>query len=95
MNQASFTLKGGDWEEQESIFSVQAKATEWVFDRKQEAFEKVAKDNARKLSTVQKIMLGSTDYLRRTIAPARSKCHAVRFVPVSCSARLHGKDRTT
>ena len=31
---------------------------------------KVAKDKARKLSTVQKIMLRSTDYLRRIIVPA-------------------------
>ena len=56
MNEASFALKGGDWEVQESIFRVQAKATEWVFERIQEAFEKVAKGEARKLSTVQKII---------------------------------------
>ena len=31
-----------------------AEATEWAFHRIQEAFEKVAKDEARKLSTVQK-----------------------------------------
>ena len=55
MKQAFFALKGGDWEEYKSIFRVQAKATEWAFDRIQEAFEKVAKDEARKLSTVQKI----------------------------------------
>ena len=54
MKQAFFALKGGDWEEYKSIFRVQAKATEWAFDRIQEAFEKVAKDEARKLSTVQK-----------------------------------------
>ena len=35
-----------------------------------EASEKVAKDEARKLSTVQEIMVRSTDYLRRIIAPA-------------------------
>ena len=35
-----------------------------------EAFEKVAKDEARKLSIVQEIMIRSTDYLRRIIAPA-------------------------
>ena len=56
MKQAFHALKGGDWEEYKSIFRVQAKATEWAFDRKQEAFEKVAKDEARKLSTVQEGM---------------------------------------
>ena len=54
MKQAFFALKRGDWEEYEGIFRVEAKATEWAFDRKHEAFEKVAKDEARKLSTVQK-----------------------------------------
>ena len=44
------------------------KATEWAFDRIKEAFEKVAKDEAGNLRTVQEIMITSTDYLRR-IAP--------------------------
>ena len=70
IKQAFFALKGGDWEEYKSIFRVQAKAAEWAFDRIQEAFEKVAEDEARKLSTVQRIMLRSTDCLRRIIAPA-------------------------
>ena len=70
MKQAFHALKGGDWEEYKSIFKVQAKATEWGFDRKQEAFEKVAIDEARKLSTVQEGMLKSTAYLRCIIAPA-------------------------
>ena len=39
----------------------------------QELFEKVAKDEAKKPSTVQEIMIRSTDYLRRIIAPAGSK----------------------
>ena len=46
------------------------KVSEWAFDRRKEAFQKVAKDEARKLSTVQEIKIGCTDYLRRTIAPA-------------------------
>ena len=46
------------------------KAAEWAFDRIKEAFEKVAKDEARKLSTVQELMMRSADYLRRIIAPA-------------------------
>ena len=37
------------------------KATEWAFDRIKEAFEKVAKGEARTLSTVQEIMIISTD----------------------------------
>ena len=46
------------------------KVSEWAFDRTKEAFAKVAKDEARKLSTVQEMMIRSTDYLRRIIAPA-------------------------
>ena len=46
------------------------KVTGWAFDRNKEAFEKVTKDEARKLSTVQESMMISTDYLRRIIPPA-------------------------
>ena len=45
------------------------KASEWAFDRLKEAFEKVAQDEAEKVSIVQEIMLRSTDYLRHIIAP--------------------------
>ena len=38
-------------------------------DRIEETFELVAQDEAEKLSIVQEIMLRSTDYLRRVIAP--------------------------
>ena len=62
-------MKGGDWEEYKSNFRVQAKATELAFDGTEEAIEEVAKDEAKKLSTEQKIMLRSTDCLRRIIAP--------------------------
>ena len=48
----------------------EVKVTEWAFDRIKEAFEQVAKDEARKLSIVQEIMIRSTDYWRRIIAPA-------------------------
>ena len=37
MKHTFLALKGGDWEEYKSIFRVQAKATEWAFDRIQEA----------------------------------------------------------
>ena len=43
---------------------------EKAFDRIKEAFEQVAQDDeAEKLSIVQEIMIRSTDYLRRIIAP--------------------------
>ena len=45
------------------------KASECAFDRVKEAFELVAQDEAGKMSIVQEIMLRSTDYLRRIIAP--------------------------
>ena len=56
-----------DWEEYKSIFRIEVKATEWAIDKVKEAFEKVARDEAR--STVQEIMIKSTDYSRRIIAP--------------------------
>ena len=43
------------------------------FERIREAFEKVAKDEAGSLSIVQGIILKSTDFLRRIIAPARGQ----------------------
>ena len=46
------------------------KVSEWAFDRVTEAFDKVAKDEAKELSIVQEIMVRSTEYLQRTIAPA-------------------------
>ena len=59
------------------------KTTEWAFDRIKEAFEQVAKDEARKLSTVQEIMIRSAEYLRRIIAPAgrQGGVDEVIFVP--------------
>ena len=45
------------------------KASEWAFDRIKEAFDLVAKDEAENMSIVQEIMLRSTDYLRRIVAP--------------------------
>ena len=67
---AFFALKSGEWEEYFHTFRNEVKVTEWAFDRIKEAFEKVAKDEARKLSTVQEIMIRSTDYLQRIVAPA-------------------------
>ena len=44
------------------------KASEWAFDSIEEAFDLVAKDEVKKMSFVQEIMLKSTDSLRRIIA---------------------------
>ena len=60
MKQAFCAMKGSDWVEFKSVFSVQAKATDRAHERVQEAFEKVAKDETRRLSFVQK-MLRNTD----------------------------------
>ena len=71
MKQDFFALKSGDWEEfKKNTLSTEAEATEWAFDRVKEAFEQVTKDEAKKLSIVQEIMIRRTDYLRRIIAPA-------------------------
>ena len=70
MTKKSFTaLKGGNWEEYKNNFRKEVEASEWAFDRIKEAFEQVAQDEAEKVSIVQEIMLRSTDYLRRIIAP--------------------------
>ena len=45
------------------------KASEWAFDRIEEAFELAAQDEAEKVSIVQEIMIRNTEYLRRIIAP--------------------------
>ena len=66
MKQGFLVLKIGEWEEYKNTFRKEEKVSEWAFDRIEEAFEKVAK----KLSTVKEIMIISTDYLRRIIAPA-------------------------
>ena len=63
-------LKSGEWEEYKNTFRTEVKGLEWTFDRMKETFEKVAKDEVRKLSTVQEIMIRSTGHLRRIIAPA-------------------------
>ena len=69
MKHGFVALKSGEWKEYKITFRTEVKAMEWAFDRIKEAFEQVAKDEARKLSTVQEIMMGSAHYLRRIIAP--------------------------
>ena len=73
MRHGFFALKSGEWEDNKNTFRNEVKVAEWAFDRIKEAPEKVAKDEARKLSTVQKIMMVSTDYLRRIIAQAEKQ----------------------
>ena len=58
---------------QKNTFRKKVKVSECAFDRMKEAFEKVAKDVARKMSIVQEIMIRCTDYLRRIIAPAEGQ----------------------
>ena len=70
------------------FFRNEVNVSGWGFDRRKEALEQVAKDEARKLSIVQEIMIRSTDYWRRIIAPAEGKealrCHiCARIVTVS------------
>ena len=54
-----------------------------AFDRIKEAFDWIAKDEVEKMRIVQEIMLKSTDFLRRIIAPRRRtrRCHNVVRVP--------------
>ena len=73
MRFGDYALKDGDWEEYKRTFKVEVSATDWAFERAREAFEKVAKDEAESLSIVQGIMLKSTDFLLRIIAPARGQ----------------------
>ena len=83
MKQIFVALKSGECE----IFfskNQKVKVSEWAFDKVKEAFEQVAKDEAKTLLTiVQEIMIRSTDYLRRIIVPAgedgcvtMSYCHS-------------------
>ena len=57
------------WEEYKVRFRTEEAATEWFLERICEASEKAAKDEAASLSVVQGILLRSTDFLRRIIAP--------------------------
>ena len=85
--QGFFALKSGEWQEYKNTFRKEVQVSERVFDRIKEAFEKVAKDEAIKLSAVQEIMTRSADYMRRIVAPAggkeTSRCHTCARVTVS------------
>ena len=70
MMKKGFTaLKNGIWEDCKETVRKNMKASERAFDRIKEAFELVLQDEAEKMSIGQEIMLRSTDYLRRIIAP--------------------------
>ena len=62
-------MKGCTREEHKVRFRNEEAATEWFLERICEASEKAAKDEAASLSVVQGILLRSTDFLRRIIAP--------------------------
>ena len=73
-----FVLKSGQWEEYKSIFKVEAKATEWAFERIREALKKVAKEEAGRLSIVQRIMLKYRLLAAHRCASTRTRmCHDV------------------
>ena len=59
-----------NWKNTKNTFRKEVKVSEWALTELKEAFEELAKAEARKLSTVQEIMISSTDNLRRIIAPA-------------------------
>ena len=69
MKHGFFALESGEWVELQNTFRNVVKVTDWACDRIKEAFEMVAKDDARKLSTVQEIMIRSAGYLRRITTP--------------------------
>ena len=49
------------------------KSSEWTLERIREAYEKVARDEIRRMGVVQEILRKSTDILRRVIAPVGGK----------------------
>ena len=68
------------------------RASEWAFDRIKEAFDLVAKDEAEKMSIVQEIMLISTDYLRRIIAPVGGQGGVtMSYLCPNCNSFLAGR----
>ena len=67
MKQGFTAIKSGIGKNTKTPSERKMKASEWAFDIIREAFEKVAQDEAVKVSIVQEIML--TDYLRRIISP--------------------------
>ena len=81
-------LKSGDWEEYKKHFEKkEVKVSEWAVDRIREAFEKVAKDEAKKLSIVQEIKIRSTDYMRRILAPAGGQgCVTMSYLCPHCNS---------
>ena len=56
MMQGYIALKSGEWEQfffKKTLSGMKWKVSEWAFDRIKEVFEKVAKDESRKLTNVQ------------------------------------------
>ena len=83
MKYRNFALRSGDWEEYTSIFKVEVKPTEGAFERIREASEKVAKDEAGRLSSVQGIVLKRHRFPAAYHRASRRtrRCHDVVLVP--------------
>ena len=65
-----YALKDGHSDEHKRTFKFEVDATEWPSKEYAKSFEKVAKNEAGSLSSVQGIMMKSTEFLRRIVAPA-------------------------
>ena len=69
-------------------FREKMKASDWAFDKIKEAFDLVAKDEARKVSIVQEVMFKSTDNLRRIIAPVEGQGRSHNVLPMPALQQL-------
>ena len=84
------TATNQTWEEE--ILGKKLTASECAFDRIKEAFDLVAKDEVEKISIVQEIMLRSTDYLRRIIAPVGGqRCVTMSYLCPNCNSSPPGR----
>ena len=70
MRRAYTAKKLGNWESFKEECGKEGQLCEWTIERLQEACDKVAMDDIGRLSTAQEISRKSTDFLRRSIAPA-------------------------
>ena len=93
MKYGFFALKGGGWGRNTKASSrLKLRATEWAFERKREAFGKVAKDEEERLSIVQGIMLKNTDFLRRIFAPAGGQGSVtMSYLCPNCNKKEHDR----
>ena len=69
LRKGHFAIRDSRWEEFEEECREILKSSEWVLGTIREAYEKVVKEEAGRLSIVREILRQSTDFLRRIIAP--------------------------